>query len=72
MRLSDRDGQTRYIFKHESGTLLELRIKQRLAIRLEDKRIIARGDLMGPAIILAEEVQLDLNLTEVNPKLDGD
>jgi hypothetical protein len=61
-RLPDRDDLTRYVFQHESGALLELRIKQR-QVGLENQRIIATGDLMAPAMILAEMVEIDLSLS---------
>ena len=71
-RLPDRDGHVRYVFDHNSGARLELRMTQRQTPALEHKRVLAKGELMPPATLVAEEVQLDLNFSDTDPNLFGD
>jgi hypothetical protein len=71
--LPERDGLVRFVFEHDSGILLELRIKPRPPVLPRpEQRVIVRGELMKPAMILAEDLQLDLNFSDVNPKIHGD
>ena len=65
-RLPDRVGLTRYVFKNDSGPVLELRIKQR-QVGLENQRIIVHGDWMAPSMILAEKVEPDFRWSPKQP-----
>ena len=70
--LPDRDGLVRFVFESASGAVLELRIKPGPVLPLPEQRVIVRGELLAPAMIFAEDLQLDLNFSEVNPKVYGD
>jgi len=69
--LPDRDGLVRFVFEQASGAILELRIKPGSVLPLPEQRVIVKGDLLAPAMVYSEDVQLDLNFSEVNPKVYG-
>jgi hypothetical protein len=56
-RLPDHDGETCFAFEHTSGAILELRMKAKKQLPLDNQRIIALGDLVGPGIISVQEVR---------------
>ena len=70
--LPDRDGLVRFVFENASGAIVELRIKPGPFLPLPEQRVIVKGELLAPAMIYSEDVQLDLNFSEVNPKIYGD
>ena len=73
--LPDREGLVRFIFEHTSGAVLEFEdqigtgfASARTARDRERRTAGSRDDLR----IFAEGLELDLNLSEVNPKVFGD
>jgi hypothetical protein len=70
--LPDREGLVRFVFENNAGAILELRIKPGPILPQPQQRVIVRGEILAPAMIYAEDVQIDMNFSEVNPKIHGD
>lgn len=64
--LHDGDGHVSYIFVHEGGAQLVLRVTREAAAGLENKHLVVKGKFIAPATILAAEVQIDLSSPKVS------
>ena len=58
-RLPDAKGQVRFTFVHASGAILELKMGSGKPLPLEHQRVIAMGELVGPGVIVGQEIRPD-------------
>ena len=56
-RLTDVDGHARFEFAHVSGVLMHVLMKSDIKLPRENEPAIATGEVIGPKIIFAEEIQ---------------
>lgn len=71
-RLPDRQGYACFHFEHTSGALLELIIKFGRPLPREHQLVIATGNLTGPGILSASEVNPDSDFADKDPRMFGD